>query len=218
MIDETLFEDLLQRRDLPFLIERVNQAWHVEKAAREVFRDELTPSVKAEFILGKTILHSPAKAKHLRATQNLVELLRNHVRRHGHGEIFTEKALITLSRNDYEPDIVFFTKAKSDLFTDDQVKFPAPDFVVEVLSDSTESRDRGIKFEDYAEHGVTEYWIIDCDEKAVEQYLIDLKGQYRLAQKVTQSSIESTVVIGFQIPVAAIFNVDALNEYLHHDA
>ncbi len=42
-----------------------------------------------------------------------------------------------------------------------QSKFPAPDLIVEVLSESTEANDRGIKFEDYAAHGVVEYWIVD---------------------------------------------------------
>lgn len=214
MMDETLYDNILQRRDLPLLVERVNHAWNAEKIARVAFRDELTPSIKAEFILGKTILHSPAKAKHLRATQNIFETIRVHLRSRKIGEVFTEKAMIALGRNDYEPDIVFFSIAKSDFFTDDQLEFPAPDFIVEVLSDSTEKRDRGVKFEDYAEHGVGEYWIVDCDERAVEQYVIGPNGQYRLAQKVSQSVIGSVVVVGFQIPVLAIFDDNAFAEYL----
>ena len=39
--------------------------------------------------------------------------------------------------------------------------FPAPDFAVEVLSPSTQKNNRGIKFDDYALHNVSEYWIID---------------------------------------------------------
>ena len=69
--------------------------------------------------------------------------------------------MITLTRNDYEPDICFFRKDKSDNFTEDQVLFPAPDLVIEVLSDSTEKRDRGVKFKDYQAHKIEEYWIID---------------------------------------------------------
>lgn len=72
-------------------------------------------------------MHSPAKAKHLRATQNLAGLLRAFVQRYGLGEVFSEKALICLTRNDYEPDVVFFARAKADRFTADQIEFPAPD-------------------------------------------------------------------------------------------
>lgn len=42
-----------------------------------------------------------------------------------------EKATIGLTRNDYEPDICFFTAEKAAQFTEDQMIFPTPDFVVE---------------------------------------------------------------------------------------
>lgn len=88
--------------------------------------------------------------------------------------------------------------------------FPAPDFVVEVLSASTEASDRGVKFEDYARHGIREYWIIDCDEKTVEQYVLrDNETRYYLAQKLAGGMIASLVISGFEIPVAAIFDDQA---------
>jgi Uma2 family endonuclease len=199
------WQSLLARPDLPRLAHAINETLERERLRRERFRRELTPSVKAEFIGGETVMHSPAKAKHLRATQNLVGLLRAFVQRHGLGEVFSEKALICLTRNDYEPDVVFFEQAKADGFNADQTEFPAPDFIAEVLSESTEKRDRGVKFDDYADHGVAEYWIIDCDEASVEQYCLR-DGVYKLAQKLKQGEIESLVVAGFRIPIAAIFD------------
>jgi Uma2 family endonuclease len=196
---------LLARPDLPRVARAINETLAREQVRRERFRRELTPSVKAEFIGGEAVRHSPAKAKHLRATQNLMGLLRAFVQRHGLGEVFSEKALICLTRNDYEPDVVFFEKAKADRFVADQMEFPAPDFIAEVLSESTEQRDRGVKFDDYADHGVAEYWIIDCDETSVEQYCLR-DGAYRLAQKLKQGEIDSLVVAGFRIPIAAIFD------------
>ena len=59
----------------------------------------------------------------------------------------------------------------------------------------------------YAAAGVKEYWIIDCDERTVEQYLIrDGETKYHLARKLTDGEIESVVVCGFRIPVAALFD------------
>ena len=46
----------------------------------------------------------------------------------------------------------------------------APDLVVEILSDSTEHRDRGIKLRSYARAGIAEYWIIDLVARRVEVY------------------------------------------------
>jgi Uma2 family endonuclease len=75
-----------------------------------------------------------------------------------------------------EPDICFFRKDVSDKFTENQTLFPAPDFIVEILSDSTEHRDRGVKFKDYQAHKIEEYWIIDPENQTLEQY--HLKGDF----------------------------------------
>jgi Uma2 family endonuclease len=49
----------------------------------------------------------------------------------------------------------------------------APDFVAEVLSDSTANKDFGVKKELYERSGVGEYWIIHPDTGAVFQYVRD---------------------------------------------
>ncbi len=88
--------------------------------------------------------------------------------------------------------------------------FPAPDFVVEVLSPSTEKIDRGVKLDDYAlHHQIREYWIIDCEEQSVEQYILrDGEAGYHLLSKVVQGEISSTVIAGFKLPVQAIFDAE----------
>ena len=125
--------------------------------------------------------------------------------------------MIALTRNDYEPDIVFFSKTKARHFKRSQTRFPAPDFIVEILSPSSVQTDRGVKFEDYAAHGVAEYWIIDPAKKTLEQYLLE-GGAYRLALKARTGTVRSRAVKGFEIPVAAIFgrraNLDSLRRLL----
>ncbi len=46
----------------------------------------------------------------------------------------------------------------------------APDFVLEVLSPSTKSRDMGIKLTKYMNAGVREYWIIDPKKERIVKY------------------------------------------------
>jgi Uma2 family endonuclease len=77
-----------------------------------------------------------------------------------------------------------------------------------VLSRSTESRDRGVKFEDYAAHGVREYWIIDPDNQIIEQY-IERQGRYELAGKFNQGNIRGVVIEGLDMPVNAAFDQQA---------
>ena len=94
------------------------------------------------------------------------------------------------------------------------MRFPAPDFIVEILSDSTAKTDRETKFDDYAAHGVKEYWIIDPDAEVVEQYLLR-DEEYLLIKKTDSGILKSEAIAGFAIPVRAIFdeqdNLDALH-------
>ena len=176
-----------------------------EKVKREQFYNDISEDQKAEFINGEMIIHSPVKFRHAKTSDFLFSLLHIFVGKHSFGYVGHEKLMIRLTRNDYEPDICFFVKEKSDLFKPDQMLFPAPDFVVEVLSKSTEKTDRTIKFEDYALHGVKEYWIIDPEKEIIEQYLLDGE-KYFLQQKSGSGSIKSVVIEGFEIPVRAVFD------------
>jgi len=81
-----------------------------------------------------------------------------------------------------------------------------PDFICEVLSDSTEKRDRGIKFRDYEAHDVAEYWIIDTRSEVLEQYVIT-PGGYDLRLKSGTGEILSHAVPGFRIPIRSLFDV-----------
>jgi len=192
---------------LPELIQAAQRALGKEKLLREKFYADITPEHKWEFIQGEVIMHSPALNRHLIATMGLFGLLAAHVRVGNLGAVYIEKAMTSFPRNDYEPDIMFFGPAKVALIHADTLKFPIPDLIVEVFSPSTESRDRGIKFQDYAFHGVAEYWIIDPVAETVELHrLPEGADAYPAAQKQGDGVLHSEVVPGFEIPVRAIFD------------
>ena len=44
--------------------------------------------------------------------------------------------------------------------------------MVEILSKSAAKKDRGIKHQDYAAHGIGEYWIINPHRKSIDQYIL----------------------------------------------
>jgi Uma2 family endonuclease len=186
-------------------VQMLQDIWRAEQKKRAYFYEIVTEYQKAEFIQGEIIVHSPVKLKHNAASLNLATLLKTYVQRHNLGHIGHEKLLISLARNDYEPDICYFSVEKSRAFTPDQMKFPAPDFIAEVLSESTAANDRGVKFVDYALHGVAEYWIVDPDQETIEQYLRK-ESSYVLALKVKNGSIASEAIAGFEIPVRAVFD------------
>ncbi len=183
----------------------INNRLEEEQKKRLEFYEKITPSIKAEFINGQIIIHSPVMLRHNRVSLLFSSLLNKYVITNKLGFVGVEKILIKLTRNDFEPDVCFFKNEKAQNFTDDQMFFPAPDFIVEILSKSTEKNDRGVKFLDYAFHEVGEYWIIDTEKEFIEQYV--LKGdKYELFKKSNDGKIKSFEIKGFEIPVRAIFD------------
>lgn len=76
-----------------------------------------------------------------------------------------------------------------------------PRFVMEVISNATESYDRNEKMEIYRKVGVSEYWIVDWRKKQVEIYLFDGKADGTLYsylyKTVTESNKEELQIVMF---------------------
>jgi Uma2 family endonuclease len=205
VLNNDIINTIVHSPQMPQYIVTLNSLWNEEQKKRKQFYGEMDESRKMEFIEGEIIVHSPAKDRHIMAQMNLAKILSTFVINNKLGLIRVEKALVKLTRNDFEPDICFFNKTVSKKINGDTMFYPSPNFVVEILSKSTEKTDRGIKFSDYAIHDVKEYWIIDSGKKVIEQYLL-VKGRYELAVKIKSGAIECSVLKGLNIPVAAIFN------------
>lgn len=187
----------------PNLVKRVNQELENERKNRIKFRNELKEHQKAEFINGEVVMQSPVKNIHAIFSGNLMTLLSLYSNFKNFGNVYHEKVLCAVGRNNYEPDICFFRKEVADTFEDNQMIFPVPDFVVEVLSPSTEKIDRGVNFRDYEAHGVNEYWIVDPQNKKLEHYIL-MGDQFQKSKN--SEIIKSNVLEGLKLPIKAIFD------------
>ena len=186
-----------------------------EARSRQQFYRDLSEDDKAEFINGKVVMHSPVKMGHWQSSIDLSTLMNLHVRKYELGKIAVEKAMIHLTQNSYEPDICFWKKELSDKFTRDQMLFPAPTLIVEILSPSTQKNDRGIKFTDYAQHSVEEYWLIDPLQKTFEQYLLDGKV-FKLHKKLkSKGRIQAKTILSFNFDIEPIFNFNLNYAFLY---
>lgn len=202
---EKLLETLVHSPQLPLYVQQLQAYLSQEAEKRQAFYEQMTEAQKAEFINGEVVLQSPVRLRHSKASETLYTLLNTFVDLRRLGYVGHEKILVSLTRNDYEPDICFFGQDKARSFTPDQMRFPAPDLVVEALSPSTEEIDRLVKFEDYAAHGVAEYWLVDPEDEIVEQYLLHA-GEFHLHIKSDSGLVRSSAVPGFAIPIRAIFD------------
>lgn len=209
-----LIDDILDHPNPERVLEEIRAVLEKEQADRQKFREWLKPDIKAEFINGEIITHSPAKRRHNQAVKHIAVLLDLYVEKRSLGEVAIEKALVELERNDFEPDICFWRKEVSDTFNDDMLFYPVPDLVVEVTSKSTAGRDRGIKFGSYEEAGVGEYWIVDPVEKRVDQFVGQTNAKRKnslslIAELNATDQISSKILEGFTVPVRAFFEPGA---------
>lgn len=216
MKTDTLLEQVLESPKMGLYFQEIQHIFEEERQKRQHFYDTIIDHDKAEFINGEVIMHSPVRLEHTVAAGFLLVLLKTYVDKHDLGFVGHEKIMIPLTRSDYEPDLCFFHKSKASQFTSGQWQFPAPDLIVEILSDSTEQIDRETKFIDYAAHGVQEYWIIDPAAESVEQSILQ-EGQdaYALLIKAKTGKITSVAIPGFEIPIRAIFDRAENQKALH---
>ena len=77
----------------------------------------------------------------------------------------------------------------------------APQFVMEVLSDSTEKFDRTEKKDIYCREEINEYWIVDWPKKQVEIYNLDYdinqEPQYSLFKTITEANKDELKILHF---------------------
>lgn len=214
---EKIISEILDYPYAPKILEEANKILQEERKRREAFYNDITEFEKIEFINGEVIVHSPVKKAHNDASTLLFNLVNNYVLKNDLGFVGYEKIMISLTRNDYEPDICFFGQGKANTFKGDQSLFPAPDMVVEVLSERTAKNDREIKFFDYQAHGVHEYWLVEPFKKVVEQFRLT-DGKYELVLKSGEGHLQSEALDGFSFDIAAIFdqqkNLQELNRIL----
>jgi Uma2 family endonuclease len=74
---------------------------------------------------------------------------------------------------------------RTSLYETNPSRYTATDvlLVVEILSDGTRRVDRMVKFAEYAEAGIPQYWIVDPRKPSVEVYDRDADGNYQLTAR-----------------------------------
>ena len=125
---------------------------------------------------------SPNEA-HQRVSENLGFLLWQHVRENKLGFVYNAPFDVVLSEEDVvQPDILFISKERSNIITENNVS-GSPDLVVEITSSSSSKRDKEIKSKIYSKCGVKEYWIVNpiignIDVKSLKSGLLETIRTY----------------------------------------
>jgi len=150
----------------------------------------------------------PAPVPRHQLVQVLVlDVLRGHAGRHGGLAIGSPIDIVFSQYDVLQPDVVFFSAARRHLVDLDSVIRNAPDLCVEVLSASTEHRDRGRKMQIFARYAVPEYWIVDPRAETIEVYQRVGSSFALIATVSGDEPFTSPTVEGLAFPPAQIFQI-----------
>lgn len=129
---------------------------------------------RAELIDGQIYNMAPPTTNHQRLVAKLSHQILSHIdAKGGNCEVFPAPFAVFLNKDDLnyvEPDIsVICDKTK----LDDRGCNGAPDWIIEIISPSTQHIDYGIKLFKYRSAGVREYWIINPKMNTVNVFDFD---------------------------------------------
>jgi Uma2 family endonuclease len=137
----------------------------------EEFLDWCDEDTLAEWVDGQVMISSPASDRHQDLADFLTAVLRIYVESRGLGRVrsapFQMKTGPDLPGR--EPDVLYVSAEHLDRLKENYLDGPA-DLVVEIVSPKSGARDRGDKFYEYEEGGVSEYWLIDPQRRQAEFY------------------------------------------------
>ncbi|MGZ8842206.1 MAG: Uma2 family endonuclease [Pyrinomonadaceae bacterium] len=160
-----------------------------------------------EVIEGELFVSRAPGLPHQIITGNILHQFMNYLDENPIGRIVSTPGLILSRHSGVIPDLVFYSHARGDEIIWNERLNAAPEIVIEILSAGREniSRDRVTKRRLYAKHGVSEYWIVDSENRSIEIYRVageslDLATLLRNDDQVT-----SPVLPGFSCPLAKIF-------------
>ena len=102
-----------------------------------------------------------------------------------------------------QPDLAVLLRNRMDRFGPQKVE-GAPSLAVEILSPSTSARDREVKRELYARHGVPEYWLVDHDARTVTVFSDPREGRFHTETLASTTAVSATIP-GLSVDLKALF-------------
>ena len=154
---------------------------------------------RAELIDGQIYYMAPPSRMHQKISMFLSGEISNFIKKnHGGCEVYAAPFAVFLNEDDVnyvEPDISVICDTSK---LDEKGCHGAPDWIIEIVSPSSKSRDYMTKLFKYRTAGVREYWIVDPDKQMVMVYGFesDAVEQYRFEEEVPVGIYE-----GFSIKV-----------------
>ena len=167
-----------------------------------------TPDDKRyELLDGELILAPAPRTTHQTVQNNISWRMSQFVAMEGLGKVFNAPTDVVLMGTDIvQPDIVFVSREREHIVMENDIQ-GAPDLVVEVLSPSTASRDRGYKRSLYARHGVREYWMAGVESATITVLVLGESGFEVFGTFGEGERFRSPTLGGFEVEIDVVFGL-----------
>ena len=157
-----------------------------------------------QLINGKLVFMSAPTPNHQEVVLNIAAFLKGYLSQNNVGKVYVSPIDVRFDgKNIIQPDLLFISIKKKHIIQ--KTINGVPEFVVEILSPSTENYDRNHKLPLFGKHGVEECWLISLKAEEVEVYH-NKNNEMQLTQKAQkQDTIKSLAIKGFEMEVSRIF-------------
>jgi len=156
-----------------------------------------------EIIEGEHFMSPSPNIYHQEIVLNLGTHLSYYVKNKKLGRVFVAPVDVIFS--DYDvcvPDLIFVSNENLSIIKEENIQ-GAPDLLIEVLSPTSEKRDKEIKFKRYAYFGVKDYWIVNPKQQSIEIY--DLANSQLVAVVPANQVLNSPLFPDINLELKKIF-------------
>ncbi len=155
-----------------------------------------------QLINGEVIIGMPPILKHQDIVREILILLALIARNVG-GKAYDSPVEVRLDdKNVFQPDVLYVKPDNMAIAQQDEKRITgAPNLIVEVLSPGTARFDRQEKYQDYEQHGVNEYWIVDPVHETIEVWGLGenkqfvRQGAYGITGSFDSATLNTTVSV-----------------------
>ncbi len=171
-------------------------------------------SIKYEYIDGEVFAMTGGTIPHNDLAVNLTTALKNHLRGKGCKVSMADAKVGVSERGPFHYPDVMVTCDERDRRAIRVIYYPC--LIVEVLSPSTEAKDRGKKFQNYRRIStLKEYVLISSEQKVIECFRLNEKGVWELYTYSEGDELE-LISVDFRCPIELVYE-DVILEAVEDD-
>ena len=166
-------------------------------------------SNRYELIEGELFVSRAPGIPHQRVVLNLEISISNYLEDNPIGILVPGAGAIFSDYDAVIPDLAFVRTERWDQVVTGEKFTGALDLVIEVMSRGKENRDRDllVKRQLYAKYGVTEYWIVDTENRLVEVYRLSKDRLESIATLRNGDEITTSLLPEFRLGVSSVFKL-----------